>query len=575
MQILLIYPYFLEPRVHVEEIASVPMGLYYIGALLRSQGHEVEILNWYHAKDDPEGIDAALRAHKPDVIGFSIVHANRWGGIDIARMAKKIFPQVPVVFGGIGATFLWRHLLTHFEAIDYIVRGEGETTFSNLVTAFQEGATPDVIAHIPGLALRTAEGIVKTADAALIQNLDELPPPARYFDLQHLSMTRGCPGRCTFCGSPRFWRRRVRSHSSDYLVNQLTLLAERGMTHFYLSDDTFTLHPKQVIELCRKIMDKGLNFTWQAISKVSAVNAQMLYWMRKAGCIQISYGVESGSEDIRQRLCKDIRDDQIQQAFDLTVAHGILARAYFIYGAPGETRETVGQTLALIRQIKPLSVIFYIMDLFPGTAMYEDYKARTGADDDIWLQRIEDLLYYETDAAISREDVLAFGRRLRQTYDQWLPEFGRQIALKDDPSLLAEQADFLSRMAMTFSHGDYARIESATSPMDTARELYQQALARHSDERAFWGLALVHQQQGNLAAAVEVLQRGLRHHPRSRHLNICLGIGYANQRQHQRALEHLMPFESVPEAVPHIVRCLQALGRVREAEKFAARRNRQ
>ena len=110
----------------------------------------------------------------------------------------------------------------------------------------------------------------------------------------------------------------------------------------------------------------GLQVTWQAISKVSAVNADMLYWMRKAGCIQISYGIESGAPQIRKRFRKDINETQIQRAFDLTTAHGIMARAYFIYGAPGGNLGNHCQTLDLIRRIKPLSVIFYILDIFPG-----------------------------------------------------------------------------------------------------------------------------------------------------------------------------------------------------------------
>jgi anaerobic magnesium-protoporphyrin IX monomethyl ester cyclase len=573
MKILLIYPYFLAPRIHEEEIAALPMGILYIGAMLKSEGHDVRILDWHDAKGADTAIRETLVSRQPDLIGISIVHANRWGGIEIARMAKQLFPDVPVVFGGIGATFLWRHLLTHFSAIDYIVLGEGEHTIARLVKALEDGAATGEIAGLPGLALRSSKGPVRTADAPLIENLDELPPPARYFDFQHLSLTRGCPGRCTFCGSPRFWRRRVRSHSTDYLVDQIALLVERGITFFYLSDDTFTLNAERVIALCRKIIDRGLSITWQAISKVSAVNDEMLFWMRKAGCVQISYGVESGSPEIRKRLCKDIGHDQIVHAFERTVAHGILARAYFIYGAPGESWATIEQTLDLMRQIKPLSAIFYIMDLFPGTALYEDYKARSGVDDDIWLQAIEDLLYFETDPSMDRETVLAFGRRLRESFDRALPEFARRIVLKDDAELYPEQADFLSRLGLTFSHGDYARIQSSVDPGEVAKALFERALQRHPDHRAFWGLALLHQRNGDSTAAMAVLKEGLRHHPHSQQLNICAGIGYANAGQYHQAMAHLSPFDRTPEAVPHIVRCLRALGRHREAATYGSSRS--
>ena len=560
MRIALIYPYFIEQRIHVEEIAVVPMGLYYIGAMLRSRGHRVEILNWHAARQGSEMMREKLISLNPDIIGFSILHANRWGAIDIARMAKAIDPRVPIVFGGIGATFLWRLLLENFQEIDYIVLGEGEYTFLQLAETIEKGAAHEDMTAIPGLALRTAQGIVQTPPADPVRELDTLPQPARYFDFQHISLTRGCPGRCTFCGSPKFWNRRVRAHSADYFVEQLALLAGRGITFFYVSDDTFTLNTELVIDVCRKIIQRGLKITWQAISKVSAVNADMLFWMRKAGCVQISYGIESGSPEIRRLFCKDIGSEQIRRAFDLTVSRGIMARAYFIYGCPGESDETIGQTLDLIRSIKPLSVIFYILDIFPGTALYEDFKKRTGATDDVWLERREDILYFETDPGLTREQVLAFGRRLRTTYHQLLPAMARDIELHDIPQLKAEQADFLSRLGLTFSHGDYAAIQSDIPPLETARTLFRKALRRHPDHRAFWGLGLVHQAEKEWEAAVAILGQGLTHFPRSRELNICMGIALAALGRHKDALERLLPFEGSREAAPHIARCRQALG---------------
>ena len=129
MKILLIYPYCLEQRVHADEIRVVPIGLYYVGALLKEHGYEVTILNWHDIDRTPERIEQVFREEAPDVIGFSILHANRWGGLDIAKIAKRILPKVRIIFGGIGATFLWEHLLTHFSEVDFVVRGEGEYSF--------------------------------------------------------------------------------------------------------------------------------------------------------------------------------------------------------------------------------------------------------------------------------------------------------------------------------------------------------------------------------------------------------------------------------------------------------------
>ena len=127
MKIALIYPYFLVDRVQWEEVTVPPIGLYYLGAFLKEAGQEVEIWNWHDLRESPEKIRERLEAERPEVLGLSILHANRWGAIEIARIAKELNPEVKIVLGGIGATFLWEHLLTHFKEIDFIVLGEGET----------------------------------------------------------------------------------------------------------------------------------------------------------------------------------------------------------------------------------------------------------------------------------------------------------------------------------------------------------------------------------------------------------------------------------------------------------------
>jgi radical SAM superfamily enzyme YgiQ (UPF0313 family) len=561
LNIVLVYPYFLEARIHVEEIAAIPMGLYYVGAMLKAHGHSVDIVNWHRRQDSMDPIKETLISKHPDIIGFSIVHANRWGAIDIAGLAKRIDPQVTVVVGGIGATFLWRHLLTHFEQIDYAVLGEGERTFLHLIEALEQNASLQQISEISGLALRNGADIMKTPPAHPIEDLDCLPPPARYFDFQHLSITRGCPGRCTFCGSPGFWGRRVRAHSARYFVNQLALLSRRGITFFYFSDDTFTLDSDLVIDICRRIVESGLDIRWQAISRVNAVNERMLRWMRKAGCVQISYGVESGSDRIRRLLCKDIGPRQIRRAFSLTIANGILARAYFIYGAPTESWATVEQTLELIRTIRPLSAVFYIMTLFPGTALYDDFKKRTGMDDDIWLQRIEDILYFEHDPDLDQETVLAFGRHLRSTYQCWLPQFARQIELNADPDLEAAQAGFLSRLGMTFSHGDYATLDGQTDTSQVALELFERALRIYPDHRAYWGTALVYQRRAAWERAAVVLRTGLSHFPGSEELAVCLGISLIHLGRFKQALDHLLPHAHSDRAAAYIDLCRRELTR--------------
>ena len=289
MKVLLIYPYFLETRVHTaEDVRAVPLGVYYVASVLKENQYDVEILNWYNINTRPHKIREVLAREKPDVIGFSILHANRWGGIEIAKIAKQIDPRVTTVFGGIGATFLWDHFLTHFREVDYVVIGEGEHTFLKLIK-YLESDRSRAIETINGIAFRQDGQAIRTREAEAIGILDDLPVPAKYFSYQHLSLTRGCVGKCNFCGSPRFWGNNVRFHSVDYFVDQIERLYRKGSRFFYFSDDTFTINKKRVIDICKKIIEKELDITWNAISRVDYVGPEILYWMRKAGCIQISY----------------------------------------------------------------------------------------------------------------------------------------------------------------------------------------------------------------------------------------------------------------------------------------------
>ena len=558
MKILLIYPYFLEDRIHEDDIAVVPQGLFYVGAVLRENNYDVEILNWHNINKAPEKINQTLIEKNPDIIGFSILNANRWGGIDIARVAKQVNPKVKIVFGGIGATFLWKHFLTHFPEIDYVIIGEGEYSFLKLVGCLKKNDKKS-IEIIKGIAFRKNDTPVKTKPAEIINKLDTLPMPANYFDFQHLSLTRGCPGKCTFCGSPRFWGTNLRFHSTNYFVDQLQQLYQKGITFFYFSDDTFTISKKRVIQICRKILEKGLKIAWVAISRVNYVNDEIIYWMKKAGCIQISYGVESGSETIRNSLNKNISTDQIKKAFSVTLKYGILARAYFIYGCPKESPESIQETINLIRDIKPLSTIFYILDIFPGTRLYEDYKKKYNLTDDIWLKRIEDIMYFETDPKLSKKMILEFGEKLRTSYHKMLSEFVDSISLVDQKELYPMHSDFLSRLAMTFDHGDYAGIESIKEKEKIADKLYNMSLDYHPDPRAYLGLGIAKQRARNYQESIGILTKGLKHFPGHQQLSLCIAISYMNLERYNLALTYLHPFQDSKEVLPYIKQCHRAM----------------
>jgi len=570
MKILLIYPYCLEARLHVEDISIVPQGVYYIAALLKKHGYDVQILNWHAIHKTPHKIKDRLIETRPDVIGFSILHANRWGGIEIARIARQLNPDIKIVFGGIGATFLWEHFLGHFPEIDYVVIGEGEYTFLNLVNCLNDGEI-NKIEHIKGLAYRRDGQAVRNPDAAAICDLDQLPNPAQYFNYPHVSLTRGCAGKCNFCGSPQFWGRQVRFHSADYFVEQLELLYARGIRFIYVSDDTFTINRNRVIEICRKIIQKKMEIDWAAISRVDMIDEDVLYWMRKAGCIQISYGVESGAADIRKFLKKNISDEQIFRAFELTQRYGMMARAYFIYGCPQESRQTIKQTIDLIDTIKPLSAIFYILDVFPGTALYQDYKKKFKVSDDIWLNRIEDIMYFETDPALTPDLILEFGQKLRTSFYEKLPEFVEALRLIDREDLYLQHSDFFSRLAMTFEKGDYAGIDVIPHKQQIAEKLYRRSLEYGPNARAHLGLGMIYQKEGAFEESIRILLEGMALFPQDISLPICLAVSYMNMGKFKTALSHLLKFQHRKEAIQAIANCYRALNDIEKAQDYFRR----
>ncbi len=566
--VALVYPHWLEDRTHTEDVACVPMGLYAVAAALIEAGCEARVLDWHDQRDE-DAMREELRRLAPDVVGLTVLQANRCGAMDVARIAREACPEARIACGGVSATALWRFFLDNVPQLDAVVLGEGDRTMPELVAAWARGEDP---AAVPGLALRTPDGPAKTAPRAPVDDLDSLPIPARHFTYQHLSLTRGCPGHCTFCGSPDFWGPKVRFRSPAHFVDEMQLLAAKGVEHLYVSDDTFTMDRARVQAVCREILSRGLAVEWQAISRVNAVDDETLALMRRAGCIQISFGVESGDDAIRNALNKNVRRDDVVRAFALCRKHGILARAYYIYGCPGETPETIQATLDLIRDTKPLVVHFFILSVFPGTALYEQFKAQTGATDDIWIDAIEDIKYFELDDDLDLETIADYGETLRTAYHEMLPDFARQAAadLSDDPEFATLHADFLARLGMTFERGDYARNPLIKNNLDTAAFLYQQALALHPDATAALGLGTMLQRTRDYPASVRTLALGLTANPGHENLSLALAISLMNCGDFERAIAFLQPLTNNPQAMETLALCHRHLGHPdREAQALA------
>jgi tetratricopeptide (TPR) repeat protein len=344
-------------------------------------------------------------------------------------------------------------------------------------------------------------------------------------------------------------------------VDQLELLTQKGIYFFYFSDDTFTYKKQWVQAICQEIIRRRLHITWVAIARVNHIQADILGWMRKAGCIQISFGIESGSQKIRRELNKPIKTAQIKKAFDLVKYYGIMPRAYFIYGSPGESEETIQASIDLIQTIKPLSIITYILDIFPGTHIYQAMLEQGHITEDIWHKRIEDLLYFEIDDRLDPKSILAWGNAIRQAFYHNLPLFVEDVDLIKDPEFNRLHADFYSRLGMTFSHGDYAKIDAIPGKTSIAKALFQKSLVFYPDHRAYLGLGLLYQREGAPEDSIGILDQGLTHFHDSMDLNVCQGINYMNLNHYDKALAYFLDHGDQEHVRPYITKCYEALGK--------------
>ena len=208
---------------------------------------------------------------------------------------------------------------------------------------------------------------------------DYNPPPhwGKQGKFASIITSRGCPYDCSFCSVTRSWGKKYRYRSPKNVVDELEVLNKKyEMTFISFRDSVATLHKKRLIEICKEIIDRKLNITWNCNAAPHEVNEDLLKWMKKAGCKTIMYGLESGNEEILSQIKFNTRD-VIKRAIDLTHKTGITPHGYFVFGLPGETNETMRETINFAKSLKLHQAGFTSAIPFPGTNLW-DYS--TGND---------------------------------------------------------------------------------------------------------------------------------------------------------------------------------------------------
>jgi radical SAM superfamily enzyme YgiQ (UPF0313 family) len=356
---------------------QTPYGLFALGAQAIRAGHRVKVLNlsgfaWSRVEEVVGGLEA-------DVYGLSCWTANRRGVALVAKEIRRRHARACIVIGGPHATPLAREMLEHYPEIDAVTLGESDETFAEIVRRVEAGTNLDGLA---GAVVRTSRGIESGPERANVQKLDTLECPHRYYDTHIVMTSRGCPWACTFCGAETTWGRGFRGHSVPYVLDMLeAALARVRVRMLQIKDDTFTTNKKRVLELCRGIRERKLNFLWSCDTRVDVLSEELLCEMRLAGCQRLSLGVESGSQRILDAIHKNITVDEIVEAAEMAKRYGVHVRFYMMLGNRGETRETFEETLAFLERAAPHQYIFSCLSVFPGTKDFHEAE-RAG-----WLER--------------------------------------------------------------------------------------------------------------------------------------------------------------------------------------------
>lgn len=388
--VLLINPLTLYPRGNIwGRISSpgIPLGLLYLASYLRQAGIEVGVIDAHRENIDHSRMLKRLPEKEPDFVGVTTyTPGGPAEAYEIARVCKQRYERVKVIAGGPHVSAVPEEAIAAGN-IDYVVRGEGEETLLELVRGHDPFRTQ-------GLSCRREGVAVHNADRPPIRNLDEIPFPAydlldprgygvtmgraRRSPAASIIMTRGCPYSCRFCQAGRLGKS-FRSRSPENVLAEMELLSRRfGVREFAFQDDVFTANRKNLLELCDLLRRSDLGVWWSCLSRVDAVDSEMLGIMKAAGCRQIGFGVESGSDEILQAAGKKTTVSMARQAVRLAREAGLEVVTYFILGLPGETKETLERTLRLSRDLKPDYCLYNILVPLPGTDIYRDAE-REGA----------------------------------------------------------------------------------------------------------------------------------------------------------------------------------------------------
>ncbi len=415
MRFLLVNPFY-----PIAEIPSPPLGISYLAGALERAGVEVRVLDLVVTAFDRAKLERALNEFQPDVVGATSVTMTFNSAISVIRHVKEIEPSIFTAMGGAHVSFCAEATLAKHPELDLVGLGEGEETIVDIVRAFENGRD---FSKVPGIVYRDGNTIRNTGARGYWIDVDTLPWPARHLvplgryralDLP-ISMTtsRGCPFQCIFCTGRQLVGAKIRYRKAASVVDEMEYIASLGFKRVNLADDLFTARKDHAHAVCDEILRRGLKVTWTSFSNVNTVDVPLLRKMKEAGCILVSFGLESANAEILKTVRKGTKIPRIIEAVQMCNEAGIQPHGSFIVGLPGETPETLREMHDFARRLAEMGCQtgVHMLAPFPGTAVYEQrekYGIRLLTDD--WSQfhanhaiTEQDSASYELQEAIAME----------------------------------------------------------------------------------------------------------------------------------------------------------------------------
>jgi anaerobic magnesium-protoporphyrin IX monomethyl ester cyclase len=390
VKVALVYPYF-HPANDNSIFRFPPLGLGYIAAALKKNGVEVDLVDCTFLRFS-EAVERVTCA-KPQIVGFYSMFSMKKTTLDLAAAIKDNSECNRSLFVVGGPLPTWSPE-SFLGAFDVVAVGEGEETMVELSDCVAQGLG---FSGVNGLIYKEEERIVHTEPRKFIEHLDSLAFPSRElfdneaykkyyrdrfgYSTSAMITSRGCPFSCDFCSRPIFGAE-MRSRSVDNIVDEVEEIASLGYDRVWFSDDCFTLNRQHVLDVCNELVRRKVDIGWECLSRVDTMDAEVAKGMKRAGCLRVFFGIESGNDSVLGLMNKHITTLQAKKAVYAAKAAGLKTGAFFIIGYPGESDKTVLDTVRFASAL-PLDYLSFTLPYpIPGTPLYERVKDKGVAIED-------------------------------------------------------------------------------------------------------------------------------------------------------------------------------------------------